>query len=147
MGLTDRVGGINVIKDLCTQAADIRCVAHMSWLLGLSAAVYTAARTSHDFDEVVVSFAGFHFFKQFLCIAKAGSNGNLYIHAGYIVGGFLDSLCAAHFLKIQLRQFLAGQCLNGCPQSRLHNASGCAEDNGRTRAKTQGIVKLLIGKV
>ena len=51
----------------------------MSWLLGLSAAVYTAARTSHDFDEVVVSCAGFHFFKQFLCIAKAGSNGNLYI--------------------------------------------------------------------
>ena len=60
MGLTDRVGGINVIKDLCTQAADIRCVAHMSWLLGLSAAVYTAAWASHDFDEVIVGFSGFN---------------------------------------------------------------------------------------
>ena len=79
MGLADRLSCIFIIEHLGAKRADIHGVAHTAWLLGLSAAVYTAARTSHDFDEVVVSFAGFHFFKQFLCIAKAGSNGNLWI--------------------------------------------------------------------
>ena len=57
MGLTDWVGCIYIIEHLCAQAADIRGVADVSGLLGLSAAVYTAAWASHDFDEVIVGFS------------------------------------------------------------------------------------------
>ena len=60
MGLTDWVGCIYIIEHLCAQAADIRGVADVSGLLGLSAAVYTAAWASHDFDEVIVGFSGFN---------------------------------------------------------------------------------------
>ena len=66
MGLTDWVGCIYIIEHLCAQAADIRGIAYVSGLLGLSAAVYTAARTSHDLDEVVVLFPGFDRFEDFL---------------------------------------------------------------------------------
>ena len=60
MGLTDWVGCIYIIEHLCAQAADIRGIAYVSGLLGLSAAVYTAAGASHDFDEVIVGFSGFN---------------------------------------------------------------------------------------
>ena len=60
MGLTDWVGCIYIVEHLCAQAADIRGVAYVSGLLGLTAAVYAAAGASHDFDEVIVGFSGFH---------------------------------------------------------------------------------------
>ena len=58
---------------------DISGVAHISRLLGLSAAVDTAAGASHDLNKVIIGFAGFHLFKQFFCIAKAGGHGKMCI--------------------------------------------------------------------
>ena len=44
MGLTDWVGCIYIVEHLCAQAADIRGVAYVSGLLGLTAGRYASRR-------------------------------------------------------------------------------------------------------
>ena len=56
MGLTDRVVLIRIVEDFRAERTDIHGVPYITWLLGLSAAVHTAARASHDLDEVVSGF-------------------------------------------------------------------------------------------
>ena len=112
VGFADGVGHIRIVQNLGAQRADVRGVAHVTGLLGLSAAVDTAAGTSHDLDKVVVGLAGFYLFQQFLGVAEAGGNRDLHIHARHVVGGFLDACGAADFREVELGQLLAGQGLH-----------------------------------
>lgn len=61
MGLTNRVVGIDVVEHLCPKCAYIGGVAHISRLLRLSAAVYTAAGASHNLNKVIVASPDFTF--------------------------------------------------------------------------------------
>ena len=61
VGLADGVIYVTVVEHLCAESADIHGVADIARLLGLAAAVYTAAGASHDLDKVVVGLAGLYF--------------------------------------------------------------------------------------
>ena len=58
MRLTNWLSRIVVIQSLCTDCTYICKVTNAAAYLRLAAAVDTAARASHDLDEVVVCFAG-----------------------------------------------------------------------------------------
>ena len=57
MGLADGVILIQVIQHLRPQCADVGGIAHIAWLLRLSAAVYAAAGARHDFYKVIFALA------------------------------------------------------------------------------------------
>ena len=58
MGLANGVGLVAVIENLCAQGADIGGITNRTGLLGLTAAVYTTAGTSHDLNKVVICLTG-----------------------------------------------------------------------------------------
>ena len=112
MRLTNWFSRIVLIQSLCTDCTYICKVTNAAAYLRLTAAVDTTARASHDFDEVVVCFAGFHLIKKLSCIAESGCNCNVDIHACNIVCCFFDTFCTTNFLEFYILQFFACQCLN-----------------------------------
>ena len=135
MGLADGVRRIAVIENLSPQGADICGVAHVTRLLGLSAAVYTAAGASHNLNEMVICLAGFDFIEQLSGVAQAGGHRYLYLHAGHIVGGLLDALGSPDLGEVKLWKLLAGQGLHSGTEGCLHHAAGSAEDNAGAGAE------------
>ena len=70
MRLSELVCIIKAVKRLCTLSTDIREVANISRLNYLTAAVYAAAGTSHDLNEVAFNLAILNFGKELLGIGK-----------------------------------------------------------------------------
>ncbi len=59
------------IKRTGPDGPDIMEVSHVSPNMWLPAAVNTAARTAHYFDELIIRLAGAHFLLEFSGVAKA----------------------------------------------------------------------------
>ena len=60
--------GVGTVKDTGTHGAQINAVAHGSKLIRLTAAVYTAAGTSHYLNELSVALACSDIVKHLSCI-------------------------------------------------------------------------------
>ena len=60
MRFTDRVILIQIVKHFCPQCTDIFGISYMPWLLRLSAAVDTSARSSHNLNKMIVGFPVLH---------------------------------------------------------------------------------------
>ena len=56
------------VESLGALGTQINKVANITGLMGLAAAVDAAARTGHDFDEVVICLSRSHFVEKFGCI-------------------------------------------------------------------------------
>ena len=112
MGLADGVSCIAVVENLSSESPNIGSIAYIAWLLRLSAAVDAAAGTSHNFNKVVVSFAGLYFIKQLSGIAQAGGYRYFYFHTSYVVCGLLDTLGTPDFGEVQLGQLFSGEGLH-----------------------------------
>ena len=108
MGLADWVILIGIIHHFCTQGTDVDRVAHITWLLRLTATIDAPAWTAHDLDEVIVSLAGFYHIEQFSGIAKSRSYSYLDIHASHMISSFFDAFGAADFREIYTGQFFTG---------------------------------------
>ena len=97
---------ILVVESLFADSADILKVAYRSRLLRLTAAVYAAPGTAHDLDKGVVGFAALYLLEKSCSVCSTRSNRNLNVKIANLVGGFLDSLNAADFRKVDVSGFL-----------------------------------------
>jgi len=132
-----------IVQSLSSDSLEVNEVSNCVALNRLTAAVDTAAGTSHDLNELVISLAGEYAVDDLSCVSKTGSNCYLYGNAAYCVGSFLQTLCTSYIVELQ-RLALAVQ-LNSCgSESSLHNAACCAEDSACTGSDLERIVELLV---
>ena len=124
------------VESCSSESLEVNEVANRSRLVRLTAAVYTTAGTTHDFDKGVILFAPLYHFKKLLCIGCAGCNSNLNINTCNIIRCFLDTFCTANSLEFEL--FGVGACepVNCSSESSFHNAACSTEDSTCTGAET-----------
>lgn len=89
MALAHGLAGIIRIESGCTHGTEIHKVAHLCRLYRLSAAVDTAARTTHDLDEIIVLFAALDALQYLAGIGKTAGNCHMQFQIADLVGGFL----------------------------------------------------------
>ena len=96
--LTNRHSCILIVESLRTKTTNVNKVTNAAAYLRLSTAVYTAARTCHDLNELIISFAVLDLGKNFVCILKTGSNSNLNLKTSNFISSFLDAFGTTNFL-------------------------------------------------
>lgn len=95
----------------------------------LSAAAHAAARTGHDFNEVVEHFFLAYRFDQPAGVAKTADHGNLDGGAGDIDRGFSPAVHAADTVKSVRFRILSCSHVVAGAQRCFHDAAGGAEDH------------------
>ena len=116
--------------------------------VGLTAAVYTTAGTSHYFDEVILARSCADLVKENLCVLHSVSNSYVYGHTAEIKACFLDSVKASYSLELNSVMLFSGESVMSSSESRLHNAAGYTEDNACAGVFTNDIVvEFLVGKL
>ena len=147
MGLPERHSGVLRVQTGGANSAQVFEVADEAGLMGLTAAVYTAAGASHDFDEVIILLAGLDHIEQLACVLKTAGNGNIDVHTGNLDRGFLDGLGAADGVDVEVLKGLAFEYLINGSESGFHNTAGCAEYVTRAGSDAEEGIALLIGKL
>ena len=114
----------------------------------LSGAVDTSARAGHYLNEVIRAVAGLYLLHNHTCVLESVNYGYLQVdHSRDRNGGLTYAFQTADFLEVNLWKGLAGEDLCSCTESSLHNATGCAEDDGCTCRLAKRRVELGLRKV
>jgi len=101
--------GVLIVESLSSYALEVNSIANVLRLDRLTAAVYTAAGTTHDLNEGPIALALCDLIHNNLCVSCAGSNGNLDFKACNVVGSFLDTLGTTNLVELNLGVILAGE--------------------------------------
>ena len=134
------------VESLSSFRLEVYGITYVLRLDRLTAAVYTAAGTTHDLNEGPVCFAACDLIHNKLCVSCTACNSNLDLKTCDVVGSFLKSLGTSYLVELDRIVILAGENVVSGSESRLHNTAGSAEDNCRTGVYTKRIVKLFVGK-
>ena len=135
-----------IVESLGTNCLEVYGITNVLRLDRLTAAVYTAAGTTHDLNEGPVCLAACDLVHNDLCVSSAGSNANLDIHTCDVVGSLLETLSTTNLAEYKLLVVLSGENVVSGSESRLHNAAGSTEDNCSAGVNAERTVKLLVGK-
>lgn len=112
----------------------------------LSAAADTAARTCHDFHEIIVCLSGKNGFDQTARIGKAAGNRTADNSAVHVKFRFAPALLSADCAEgIRCRVRADNRIISGA-QGSFHNAAGCAEDDAGTRTDTERGIEFRFGQ-
>ena len=96
---------------------------------------------------MVVLLAGLDHVEHLGRVLQAGGDADVHVHAGDVVGRFLDAVGAADLLEVGPLEGLAGELLDRSTKGRFHDAAGGAEDDGCAGAGAQGMIKVLVGQI
>ena len=142
------VGGCFVlgVEGSSSERFKINMSSGVSIMERLTAAVYAAAGTSHDFDKVVMSLTFFNFGEELACVSGAADNSNLNFGARNGVGSFFDTFDTANFFVINGFSGFVFKNFNNGSESSFHNAAGSAEDVSRTGSAAEDRIEFFIGK-
>ena len=132
------------VEHLRTECAQVDGIANRRRLERLTAAVYTAARAGHDFDEIDLFLAVLNLCEQLLRVLRAARDRNLDFEVAELVGGALDRSGSANVVEFELFERLAKNNLGGGAQSGFHNAAGRAEDRARAGTDIERLVEFLV---
>ena len=107
VGLSERKVFVVLVESCSSESLEVYEVTNRSRLYGLTAAVYTTAGTSHDFDEGVILFTGLNHIENLLCVVEAGCNSNLNLEAVEVEFSVLDTVCSTNSFEFNLFSSLA----------------------------------------
>ena len=117
-----------LVESLCSESLKVGKVSDVTGLDRLTAAVYAAAGTAHNLDELILALACSDFVKQLSGVLKSGSNRNLNLLAGNFVGSSLDVVCTANLGVVNLLEILTCENVGNGSEGSFHNAACRAED-------------------
>ena len=80
-----------VVQRLCPQGFQVGVVSHFVVDIGLTAAVYTAAGASHNFNEGVILFTAFYIFYNLSRVTQSACHRNFDGGFAYSVLGFFNA--------------------------------------------------------
>ena len=100
----------------------------------LSATTDASSRTRHNFYKVIVHFTGFDLANQFSCISKSADYCSSHCNIINLEICFLNAVIfieslASDCCKCLCRRILTFDDIVSRPKCRLHNSTGCTEDD------------------